>query len=326
MLLVLLVHANFLSLGAPSAGEIFYSPVSSFFRFFVEALAIICVNVFILITGWFGIRPKVSRFCALIFQVFFIGAFIYIFLLILGKVEPWGVSGWITLLATRKDLWFVGAYLFLYILAPVLNAFVSSVSKKTFQKYLLAFFIIQTVGFFFKWKFIRAGYTPLSFAGLYLLARYMRLYHSRFFSFNRHCDMAIYVCATLLTTILSMILVGYAGQDGWLLYGFVSPIVIVSSVYFFLFFTKISFHSRAVNWVASSAFAVYLFHCDPLLLNRYYLRPIRVFLNNDSTLQFLFHTALMMMVAFFLAIVIDKIRILVWNGLLLIYHQLFCKN
>ena len=71
MLLVLLVHANFLSLGAPSAGEIFYSPVSSFFRFFVEALAIICVNVFILITGWFGIRPKVSRFCALIFQVFF---------------------------------------------------------------------------------------------------------------------------------------------------------------------------------------------------------------------------------------------------------------
>ena len=42
-------------------------------RILVEHWAIIGVNVFVLISGWFGIRTSLKGACKLLFQVFFIG-------------------------------------------------------------------------------------------------------------------------------------------------------------------------------------------------------------------------------------------------------------
>lgn len=321
MLLVLMVHASFKALDAPTMGEVLNSPASSFLRFLSESISIICVNVFILITGWFGIRPNVSRFCGLIFQVIFIAVFIYLCLLLLGKIEPWRMVDWIRLLLFRRGLWFVSAYMVLYIISPILNTFVSNVDQKSFKYLLIAFFIIQTIyGFSSKWNFFCSGYSPLSFAGLYLLARYMRLYPNKFCTLNKWYDMTIYLCSTLLTTIMSMIFVGFAGHDGWLFYEYLSPTVIISSIFFFLYFTKLSFHSKMVNRFASSAFAIYLFHCDPLFFNTHYLLPIRDYYNNDSSFIFLFHTTCLIISVFILAILVDKIRAYLWNRILSFYN------
>ena len=74
--------------------------------------------------------------------------------------------------------WFIKAYLGLYIIAPVLNAFVNNAEKKAFQKVLLSFFIFQTA---YSWisggaVFFEGGYSTMSFIGLYLLARYVKLH------------------------------------------------------------------------------------------------------------------------------------------------------
>jgi surface polysaccharide O-acyltransferase-like enzyme len=321
MLLVLMVHAGFKALDAPTVAEVLTSPVSSFLRFLSESLSIICVNVFVLITGWFGIRPKVSRFCGLVFQVMFIGLFIYLVLLLLGKVEIWGVAEWGRLLILRRGLWFVGAYMVLYIISPILNAFVATADKKTFRNVLIAFFAIQTVyGISSQWAFFFSGYSPLSFAGLYLLARYMKLYPARFSTLKKGYDAAIYFCTVLFTASLSMVF-GWVGHDAEVLYEYLSPSVIVSSVYFFLFFTKLSFHSKAVNYVASSAFAVYLFHCDPLFFIPYYLVPIKHFYLNDSLPLFLLHTTALIISVFLVSILVDKIRLFVWNRIHLLEYR-----
>ncbi len=327
MLLVLMVHASFKALDAPTMEDVLNSPISSFLRFLSESISIICVNVFILITGWFSIRPKVSRFCGLVFQVLFIAVFIYLCLLLLEEIEPWGVLDWIRLLLLRRELWFVSAYLVLYIISPILNAFVSSADRKTFKYVLLTFFVIQTIyGTSSKWSFFCSGYSPLSFVGLYLLARYMRIYHCRFCTLPKWYDISIYLCSTILITIMSMISVGYAGYDGWLFYEYSSPMVIISSVCFFLFFTKLSFQNKAVNWVASSAFAVYLFHCDPSLFYPYYLLPIKSFYNNDPFFLFLLHTSSLIIVVFIMAILVDKIRAFFWNKILFYYNYFFCNS
>ena len=318
MLLVLMVHADFKALDTPTVGEVMNSPLSSFLRYLSESISIVCVNVFILITGWFGIRPKVSRFCGLVFQVMFIGVFIYLALLLLGKVEKWELVDWIKLLFMRRGLWFVGAYMVLYVISPILNAFVSTASNDTFKKVLIAFFFIQTVlGVHSKWNFFCSGYSPLSFIGLYLLARYMKLYAGRFCTLKKRYDVAIYLCTVLFTTFLAMIF-GRAGHDSQVLYEYLSPVVIVSSVYFFLFFTKLSFQSNVVNWIATSAFAVYLFHSDPLFFNQYYLFPIKDFYINDSLPLFLFHTTIIIISVFFVSILVDKIRIFLWNRIILV--------
>jgi len=326
MVLVLVVHASFKALDAPSTEEVIAKPLSSFLRFFSESISIICVNIFILITGWFGIHPKAVRFCSFIFQVQFIGLMVYLVLIILGITEKRSISDWLSILLCRKELWFVGAYMVLYILSPILNAFTETVSRNTFKNVLISFFTIQTIlGFNNHESFFVGGYTPLSFAGLYLLARYIKIYPNRFSVFNKLYDMGIYLFTALFTTLVSMSLVGI-GKNGWILYPYLSPLVIVGSVYFFLFFTKLSFHSKFINWIASSAFAVYLLHCDPLFLEPYFLTLIRAWYIDYSILGFLFYTSILIISVFCLAIFVDKIRILLWEQVYFVYENFINKE
>ena len=177
MFLVLIVHADFFSLGAPTHDDIISAPTSSFLRFFFESLSIVCVNVFVLISGWFGISPSVRSFCNFIFQCLFFLVGIYIVFLLCGltSLSVKGIAGCLVMLNWN---WFIKAYLGLYIIAPVLNAFVNNAEKKEFQKVLLSFFIFQTA---YSWisggaVFFEGGYSTMSFIGLYLLARYVKLH------------------------------------------------------------------------------------------------------------------------------------------------------
>ena len=123
------------------------------------------------------------------------------------------------------------------IISPVLNAFVSTTSRKTFKDVLIAFFFIQTIcGFYSQYDFFNSGYSPLSFIGLYLLARYMKLYSDGFCTLKKRYDVAIYLCTVLFTSLLAMKF-GRAGYDSKALYDYLAPAVIIGSVYFFLFFT-----------------------------------------------------------------------------------------
>lgn len=56
MFLVLVVHSDFWILGRPTATCLIEMPVQSFTKVMVESIAIVCVNCFILISGWFGIK------------------------------------------------------------------------------------------------------------------------------------------------------------------------------------------------------------------------------------------------------------------------------
>jgi len=51
MFLVLVVHSDFFSLGAPTSMEIANSPMQSYVRIFIESFSIVCVNVFVMISG-----------------------------------------------------------------------------------------------------------------------------------------------------------------------------------------------------------------------------------------------------------------------------------
>lgn len=71
MFFVLVQHANFLSIGTPVQQDAAAEPVGTFIRFFVEALCIVAVNVFVFISGWFGIRYSHKGVLRLFFQCVF---------------------------------------------------------------------------------------------------------------------------------------------------------------------------------------------------------------------------------------------------------------
>lgn len=72
MFLVLMVHADFYSLGAPEITNIRDISLGDIVQLLIQGISIVCVNVFVLISGWFGIRPNIKSFANFIFQCSFL--------------------------------------------------------------------------------------------------------------------------------------------------------------------------------------------------------------------------------------------------------------
>ncbi len=315
MLLVMVVHACFKSISAPTQQEIAAAPIDSFLRFFGESASIICVNVFVIISGWFGIKAKFSRISEFIFQVWFFGTFMYLSLLLLGLTESEGVKGWIKMFIF-SDHWFVKSYIILYLFSPVLNAFILHSSQRQLAWFIIGYYCIQTLyGFYFEQGWFANGYSPLSFIGLYMLARYIRLYPLYLTQFDKWKDFLVYLCLTIAISLIAFYLTRH-DHSYWLMYAYSSPLVILSAVYFFLFFSKLSFCNSFINWVAVSCFAAYLVHMDSHFFHPYYTDIIKHWFLTVDRYTFVGNVALLIGSIYTCAILIDKVRIVIWKCLL----------
>lgn len=324
MLLVMIVHANFRALPVPTYEEANNEITSSILRFFTESFSIICVNLFILLSGWYGIKLKIERLLEFIFQVFF---FSIVGLIIIQFVAPGRYTiiqsiGNI-LLTDRWDYWFVKAYLGLYIFSPILNAFIEHATQKQYQLVLITFYLFQSI---YAWMFptgaiyFENGYSALSFMGLYLLARYIRLYPISFWKKPASFDIIIYSSIVIFTTFITFILKKYNIPYGSYFFLYTCPLVIISAVHFMLVFTKIHLKSKFINWIACSCFAVYLLHSGSFLATPCYDKIILEWFNNLSTFPFLAHVIPFIIIVFIIAILLDKVRIVFWKLIINKFH------
>ena len=263
MLMIVLFHCNYYSLGAPDQGEVLTSPWLSFWRIFAEQICVVGVNVFVLISGWFGIKPSLKGLCSLLYQVVFWGVIIVLGGLVFHLEIP--VKDTLLVFWFGGYYWFVIAYIGLYVLSPVLNAFIEKTSPRKFLTILICFFSVEFVyGWFIDSASFGAGYSIISFVGLYLLARYIRL-HSTFLKTTKPAyDILIYWLVTIIPALISFLGIRNGWKQFYPLY-YTSPFVIAAAVSLLLIFTKFEFSSKFVNWVGCSTFCVYLIHQHPVV-------------------------------------------------------------
>lgn len=326
MLLVMIVHADFRALGVPSVADFGDDSFRTILRLVFESLSIICVNTFVLLSGWFGIRFRFERLFEFLFQVFFfllIGLAIAIITVPDQALSLRGLAN--LLLLGEWDYWFVKCYLLMYIFAPVMNSFVEHSTEQQLRTFLIVFYAFQTVyGLVGGAEWFRLGYSGLSFMGLYLLARYIRLYPNRLTTLGKGWDMMIYLALAALMTLIGVAVLA-AGQDPKLInrmYAYTSPLVIVAAVYFLLLFSKIELgYSKIINWIAISCFAIYLVHSNTWLGDTYYDSTIRHLFATFRGAAFFVRAALFVVVVFVGSILLDKIRILLWKFLQSLFHR-----
>ncbi len=313
MLLVMIVHADFLALGYPSVDDISNAPISSFIRCFIESLSVVCVNLFILISGWFSIKFSIDRLISFLFQILFICATMTCILSAMGMLKEISVGYfWKEFFGLY---WFIISYLVMYIFAPALNYFTNNERKENIEVFLVLFFILQTLFGFILTKyndFFAKGYSPLSFMGLYVLGRYLHLYPNKFISQKPLTDIMIYLGMSLCTTILA-IHSHFINVYMSAFYSYSSPLIIVASVYLFLAFSKLSFQNKLINSIAASCFAIYLVHCFPVFFKNIYLAKINEWFTNLNILPFFLFTALWIFCIAIFAVLIDKCRLYVWT-------------
>lgn len=116
ILLVMLVHTTHQSLGDDM----------SFGALMLEAFSIIGVNVFILITGYFSATPKKTSLLNLAFICLF-----WVIVKVICRYEFGQSLDYKYAFFVTSSNWFIASYIGLLFVAPILNQFSSTVSRRT---------------------------------------------------------------------------------------------------------------------------------------------------------------------------------------------------
>lgn len=319
MMLVMLVH--YLPLRMPVSHDMaINSPLKALFDLELHSIAIICVNSFILISGYFGIKWKFKTLMGLLFQIifwFFAGYFVAAILdpYISGNQDIPDFKGMIfSLLHWLQGRWFISAYITLYIISPLINSFVEKSSDKQLLRYIIAFYIFSTVyGYFMGSEEFATGLSALSLFGLYLIGAWLRKSRLSFIHWNKNYDLLGFVACTLILTVISYILILINFNHS--IYGYLNPLVIVESIFLFQYFRKLQLgYIPWINFIAVGAFSVFLFHCHPYVA--YYCKILWKYCHN--TCDFAIILVLILIVAIYLfCILIDRIQQLI--------YKLICK-
>lgn len=304
IVMVLVCHANARVLGLPSRAEVFSVQAPSIARILFGAMAVYGVNIFVMISGWFGIHAKPKGLAKLLFEVLFLLWGIYAVFLLTGNAT-FNMHDIKVCLALTDEYWFVMAYVGLYIFSPVLNAFVEKASKRELQLLLVGFYVFQcyycwasgTLDYF-------SGYSITFFFGLYLTARYFRLYPVRILS--RHGGL-VYVASLAVVTTVSVVALVLVGNWARML-RYDNPLVIVGAIGLLNAFSHLRLHSRLVNSLATACFAVYIIHFDPLVF-RYFAMAVKSIYNSTSGLVTVAAISMFLLAVFLACWLIDRVRL-----------------
>lgn len=304
MLMVLILHSFW--------GYTHGSGVLQALDFFRECAAICAVNVFLLISGYFEIRWKLKSLFNLVFQLFFYAFLVYIVAVLLGVID-FSLKGLLRNATCLYSHWgFITYYLLLYLCSPLLNAFVEKVTEKQ----LLGFIIILIIS---EWFFTRdnsfLNYSFLHYCTIYLIGRYISV--SGAVLKNSIKPGLYYWLITILIFVFVFITFkfihvtdAYKMQSlPWGL-SYAAPLVILQAIFLFIWFARLKFQNKTINWCAASCLSIFLIHMHPAIKEIGYYSYTES-LYTLPVVEHIWKLALLMIVVFFGSIVVDKIRILI---------------
>ena len=328
ILLILVTHADFWALGEPSYSDLASDFMSGYTRIFIESLSIICVNIFVLISGWFTIRASLKSILKLLFQVYFLLIAIYLIYILL-RWDTINLRSISQCFIFGHEFWFIKAYLGLLILSPVLNTFANNVSEKVFRIVLIVFLSYQCI---YGWItpgawFLHYGYSVTSFAGLYLLARYIKLYvieneNENGLSLLMWCKkqpkifyLLMFFGLTFLNSI--MYLLGYylpivGLHVRTMAFAISNPIIILQSLSLLLYFHNLKVrYTPTINILASSSLSVFILQSSQNAT--LYKNIINHVFNNYNGLGCMMIIFSIIIVYFIIGILLDQVRKYLWN-------------
>lgn len=323
MMLVMLVHACFVSVGDVSHAAVIQPSMAPKFSFLyiLESIALVCVNLFVLISGYFGLRPSTKSIGNLVFQLLFWGLVCGGFYIWIERIE---VLVFLRYLVSGAGYSFVPCYFMLMLVAPILNSFIDACQPEKLKRYVILYFVLQTVfGFFLKnaWPFGSGSSLPL-FIGLYLLGRYVRLYLPSKNSFGKY--FSLFLIIGLLRGLAYFCCV-YFLENATLeedirscFTSYTSPLTIIESLLLLLAFRRWKFTSPSVNYLAQSAFVVYLVHMYPVGVV-YYTSYFRFIFSQLPLLVWIPLLLFSIIFLYFVIALFDQIRIFLWKLLLKFY-------
>ncbi len=223
----------------------------------LESVAIIGVNLFVLISGYFGIRITAKGMLKYVGWCLWYSVLLYLIVcayypqLFLPQYTQYAVNG-----ISHSSQWFVTSYFYLMALSPIINGVLQ---RTTFREHLwivLALIVINCVGgWWFEMVFNETGYTVYHMIFIYCLGYVLRECLDR----KKQFPWLPVAIVTFVCSVAGVMLM-MQHMKYFKVIAYNNPVIVLESLAFFVIFTTFKFKNRFVNWVASTSFAVYLIH------------------------------------------------------------------
>lgn len=313
MIMILILHADFFSIGEPTTSQAISNTFTTFIKVFFEMLSNVSVDLFVLISGYFSIKFSFKGLINLIFQCVFILTLMFLIGLITHQTTITKDGVLECLFMTNNANWFVKSYLGLFILSPILNLYINNSNKAQLKLTLIVFYTFQTIYgcLLYSPAFINFGSSTFSFVGLYLLAGYVRRHGSGFYKYG----IIVWLSSLILSTLWYFVPLyfGYL-PISYMAFHYSSPNVIIGAVGLLLLAaSKRPRHNRVINFVAASCFTVYLYHVCNTWTSDKYQEIARCVYSDYSGFKYLGIIGVFIIAVFLGGIVIDQIRKISWT-------------
>lgn len=235
------------------------------------------VILFVLISGYFGIKSTWKGLISLLMVVI---VYNLPFVLYSGI----GNGRWMESLMfiTNTPYWFIRCYLYLYLVAPFINKAIDKLSMRERVGALVAFGIISIYfGCTEGDLALQDGKNLVNFILLYLLGNTLKITQERWQSWNIWSLFGIFVGMNVLTFTLLYFSYGAYLHDFVfnISFPYRSPLLIINAILVFMMFGKLHINSVWINNIATSMFAVYIIHCQPMIHNIFVMGALRNMLN-----------------------------------------------
>ena len=265
----------------------------SIFLLSISAFGKIAINCFVLVTGYYMCKSRITmkKFLKFILEVLFYYIVIYLVFVFMGYAKFSLQDFFIQLLPVKSITTdFTSAYIVLFLLIPFINILGNIPIIHVSLNYVSWFFIV------------------------YLIGSYLRLYPTKL-STNKKFWCFTFISTTFLL-ILSVILglVIHQTDKTFFVYYFVADsnkiLAVITSISVLMFFKNLNIkYNKYINWLAASTFGVLLIHAHGPIMRRWLWNDLFKNPQMYGETSLPLHAVCATLIVYISCIIIDKLRI-----------------
>ncbi|MBQ9516641.1 MAG: acyltransferase [Eubacterium sp.] len=274
------------------------------------------VNVFVLISGYFLIEAKsfkISKIVKLWLQVFFYSALLFCVTIYITKEFHLSMLPNLFLPISFRDWWFVSAYFVMYLISPLLNKALNSLSKKQYLRVIIVAVVMWSVIPTLFNVYLESN-SLLWFITLYAIAGYIRKFNP-FEKYDRKLFLFAAVVLAVVSLALRILLFDILDVVNTKFQPYVnSPynmqylLTLLISICIFVYFSKLDIqYNKAINTVSSTTFAIYLIHDYPSI-REYLWNYVFVYTKYLGSIKIIPYSIIVVLLIFVFCAVIELIR------------------
>ncbi len=264
----------------------------------MDAFSRCCVPLFLMVSGALLVtkseiisiffKKRVSR----IFPPLIFWGVVYVFFNSIFLGNKLLIDNFISIFykVSYKHLWYLYFIIGLYTLIPILSKWyiTSSLNEKIF--YVAIWFVVNLTFQFNQTKVFVNSYGLITFVSLFgyliLGALLFELSQLNKLKYRNHFNLLLYVIISISISFTSYLAYKNSGAISTVYLGYLSPLIILQSVFIFLFLYGFKFNSKIINFLSNNSLGIYCVHMMVIAITLSYLKNYDIYMTYKIILLF----------------------------------------